>query len=106
MSVISLADAKAFLDVIHSADDAKLQALLNGAEAEALRFLDRPHFSGLCPCDEVSTEPVSDDELPDDVRTGVLTLLQARYQASPDEALKLREIAEQMLFPHRCRLGV
>lgn len=106
MSVILLADAKAFLDVIHAEDDAKLQALLNGAEAEALRFMDRQHFAGLCPCDEVSTEPVSDFSMPDDVRTGILTLLQARYQASPDEALKLREIAEQMLFPHRCRLGV
>lgn len=105
MSLIPLADAKAYLYVIHSADDAKLQALLDSAEAEALRFMDRSHFGELCPCGEVSSEPVS-EWLPDDVRTGVLTLLQARYQASPDEALKLRVVAEQMLFPHRCHLGV
>ena len=35
MSVISLADAKAFLDVIHDSDDSKLQNLLDAAESEA-----------------------------------------------------------------------
>jgi len=35
MSVITLSEAKAFLDVIHSSDDTKLQLLLDAAEDEA-----------------------------------------------------------------------
>ncbi|MCB1836276.1 MAG: head-tail connector protein [Alcanivoracaceae bacterium] len=104
MSVITLADAKAYLDVIHSADDDKLQSMLDGAEAEALNFMDRDQFGELCPCDS-NFESESQSLLPD-VRTGVLILLQASYQASPGDALQLRRVAEIKLMPYRCNLGV
>lgn len=110
MSIIPLAEAKQFLDVIHSSDDAKLQALLDGAEREALNYMDREDFTELCPCESEIDSDLSSEEdtygMPAVVRTAVLLLLQAVYQATPDEADKLRAQAETKLFPHRCKLGV
>lgn len=103
MSVIDLQTAKQFLDVIHSADDAKLQMLLNGAEREALDFMNRDAFG----VEDCSSEPSSEPEvMPDSVRIGVLLLLQAAYQATPDDATKLRTAAEVKLMPYRCYMGV
>lgn len=104
MSIILLAEAKRYLDVIHNGDDDKLQSLLDGAEAEALNFMDRTSFGELCPCDS-NFESESEGMLPD-VKTGVLVLLQAVYQASPADAEQLRNVAETKLMPYRCRLGV
>lgn len=109
MSTIDLAVAKQFLDVIHTADDTKLQMLLDGAEDEALQFMDRSGFGSLCPCDsDCESEPSSESEpgIPNSVTVGVLLLLQASYQATPDEIPKLRAAAEVKLMPYRCRLGV
>lgn len=107
MSWIELADAKAFLDVIHDADDAKLQQLLDAAEDEALQFMDRADFAELCAADDASSEASSETPLmPDSVRLGVYLLLQAAYQATPDDAEQLRHVAETKLMPYRCRLGV
>lgn len=108
MSVILLDEAKDFLDVIHSADDDKLQSLLDGAEAEALEFMDRDDFYELCGCESSSEESSSSSsqEMPADVVVGCLLLLQASYQASPADAQQLRDLAEIKLMPHRCKLGV
>lgn len=121
MSVIDLSEAKAFLDVIHDADDSKLQMLLDAAEDEAAQFMWRVAVNGACrtmplnvidpsaPSDAV-LEPVADDiesgELPASVKVGVLLLLQASYQAAPDEVEKLRSAAEVKLTPYRCGMGV
>lgn len=103
MSVIDLETAKQFLDVIHNADDAKLQMLLDGAEREALDFMNRSEFWA----EECSSESSSQPEgMPDSVRLGVLLLLQASYQATPDDAAKLRAAAEVKLMPSRCYMGV
>ena len=108
---ITLQQAKDFLDVIHSADDDKIQILLDGAMDEALQFMDRESFGEICPCDsESESESESPSEyggtMPDSVRVAVLMLLQANYQSSPDDALQLRKVAEIKLMPYRCRLGV
>lgn len=104
MSVLPLTDAKTFLDVIHGADDAKLQILLDGAEGEALHFMNRSAFSGGC---DIAIEPPSEpDVMPASVKIGVLLLLQASYQATPDDAAKLRNAAEIKLMPYRCWMGV
>ncbi|AHG63185.1 head-tail connector protein [Advenella mimigardefordensis] len=100
MSAINLEDAKAFLDVIHEADDGKLQILLDAAEDEALQFIDAPY--PYIP----DSEPVSEPALPASFVMGVLLLLQANYQATPDDARKLRDAAEIKLMPFRCGLGV
>ena len=93
MSVITLADAKSFLDVIHDSDDSKLQNLLDASEDEAAGFLN------VASLDEWT-------ELPWSVYIGVLLLLQANYQASPDDIPKLRMAAETKLMPHRVEMGV
>lgn len=93
MSVISLADAKAFLDVIHNSDDSKLTNLLEAAEDEAARFL--------------NVESLTEwTELPFSIFIGVLLLLQSNYQASPDDMPKLRSAAESKLMPYRVEMGV
>lgn len=106
MSVIDLQTAKDFLNVIHGDDDSKIQLLLDGAEDEALQFLDRQSFSDICECDSSSEEVESEAQLPASIKVGVLFLLQANYQASPDDVPKIRKAAEIKLFPYRCRLGI
>ena len=93
MSIITLADAKAFLDVIHTSDDTKLTNLLESAEDEAAKFLNVANL------DEWT-------ELPFSIYIGVLLLLQSNYQASPDDMAKLRMAAETKLMPYRVEMGV
>lgn len=101
MSIITLEIAKQYLDVIHNSDDAKLQRLLDGAEDEAAQYMNRS-LSDLLP-EEVSSE--NPDDLPGSVLLGVMLLLQAVYQATPDDAEKLRKAAEVKLAPYRCGWG-
>ena len=106
MSLIPLDTAKSFLDVIHDWDDAKLQLLLDGAEDEACQFMGRQSRDGLCNCEESSEAVSSEPGLPPSVVIGVLLLLQASYQAAPDEIATLRKAAEVKLMPYRCGMGV
>ena len=93
MSVITLADAKSYLDVIHTYDDDKLQNLLDAAEDEAARFLNVDSLTEYT-------------ELPLAIYIGVLLLLQSNYEASPDDMPKLRSAAESKLMPYRVEMGV
>lgn len=93
MSMIALVDAKNFLDVIHSADDDKLQNLLDAAEDEAAKFINVDSLE-------------SYSELPFSIVIGVLFLLQANYQADVDDIPKLRAAAETKLMPYRYLMGV
>ena len=93
MSVITLADAKSYLDVIHTYDDDKLQNLLDAAEDEAARFLNVASLTEYT-------------ELPWAIYIGVLLLLQSNYEASPDDMPKLRSAAESKLMPYRVEMGV
>lgn len=93
MTVIALESAKAFLDVIHDADDIKLQMLLDGAIDGAERFIGRQLV-------EVAAAE-SNQLLPANIVVGVMLFLQADYQASPDDAVKLRAAAEVKLRPYR-----
>ena len=101
MSIITLEIAKQYLDVIHNSDDAKLQRLLDGAEDEAAQYMNRS-LADLLP-EEVSSE--NPDDLPGSVVLGVMLLLQAAYQATTDDAEKLRRAAEVKLAPYRCGWG-
>lgn len=100
MSQITLSEAKAFLDVIHNSDDAKLQLLLDAAEDEARAFMNRDDLI------EWDSNVSSTDPIPGSIKIGVLLLLQANYQASPDDADKLRKVAEIKLMPYRLEMGV
>ena len=101
MSVLNLEKVKSFLDVIHSADDAKLQMLLDGAEDEAAQFMNRLNVY------EWESEYVFDSEylMPPGCLVGILLLMQASYQAGPDDADKLRKAAETKLMPYRLDIG-
>ena len=98
MSTISLEQAKQFLDVIHDEDDAKLQLLLNAAEDEACQFMGGESLTILL--DETTAE------LPASITMGVMILLQANYQATPEDAAKLRKAAEIKLTPYRIGWGI
>lgn len=100
MSQLTLSEAKGFLDVIHSADDAKLQLLLDAAEDEARAFMNRDDLI------EWNSNVSSTDPIPGSIKIGVLLLLQANYQANPDDADKLRKAAEIKLMPYRLEMGV
>ena len=108
MSVISLDTAKAMLDVIHNADDAKLQLLLDGAEDEAVQFMNRgmlePSPAAIL-VDGVLVVAPPLEKPPASMVVGVLLLMQASYQASPEDAEKLRRAAEVKLHPFRIGLG-
>ena len=93
MSIITLADAKSYLDVIHTYDDDKLQNLLDAAEDEAARFLNVASLTEYT-------------ELPWAIYIGVLLFLQSNYEASPDDMPKLRSAAESKLMPYRVEMGV
>jgi hypothetical protein len=99
MSAIDLDDAKQFLDVIHDADDGKLQILLDAAEDEAMQYMNRSDLI------EFDSEQ-SSEGLPSSIKMGIFLLLQANYQASPDDIKKLREAAETKLNPYRLCIGV
>lgn len=110
MSVVLLADLKRHLRLTHDSDDLLLQQLLDGAEGEALAFMDRdslPRIGEACPdeCDTARVEnPVSDgDDLEPSVRIAIFLLAQADYEAQDMAALKA--VAHGKLWPFRCRLG-
>jgi hypothetical protein len=100
MSVMTLAEAKSFLDVIHNSDDSKLQLLLDAAEDEARMFMNRDDLI------EWDTNNSTTDPVPGSIKIGVLLLLQSNYEASPDDAEKLRRAAEIKLMPYRLEMGV
>ena len=102
MSVISLSVAKTYLDVIHSSDDVKLQMLLDGAEDEAIQFMNRTDLTEWDSALIIN----SDYFMPMGVVVAVMLLLQANYQASTDDIDKLREAAETKLTPFRLNMGV
>lgn len=100
MSVITLSEAKSFLDVIHTSDNDKIQLLLDAAEDEAKQFMNRDDL------EEWDSTISSTDPIPASVKIGVLLLLQSNYQATPDESEKLRKSAEIKLQPYRLELGI
>lgn len=110
MSVIALATAKAYLRVTHSADDTLLQTLLDAAEDEALRFMNRSELPGL-PYDlpeDSSSEPdvASEVQVAPSVVVGVCLLVKAQYDET--EGAKVsdwRKAAETVLQPYRTEMG-
>lgn len=123
MSIVTVVEFKAYAAVIGSADDARIQLLIDGAEDEALQFLGRktlPRTNEPCPrcCDDCESEsditslsdldPVSDSgDLAPVVRNAILLLTQTLYEiASPNEMTTARAVAISMLRPYRCGLGI
>lgn len=120
MTVLSVAEVRAFLRITHTNDDELLLQLIAGAEAEALMWMDRqdlPRAGEDEPPDECDTSVIIDvisegTSLAPDVRVALFHLVQARYEGSPKFAAgenteidKLRSAALAILAPHRRRHG-
>lgn len=111
MSTVTVAEVKRWCRVIHSADDVLLQDLIDQAEDEALRFLNRtePPTLPLDYPDVSSSEdiPSSGDPAAQSYIKAVCILVQAYYEIpDPDKQQKMRQNAETVLFPYRTSLGV
>lgn len=113
MSVVTIEEIKDYLGVIHDQDDSKLQILLDGAEDEALQFLDRDTLPlvGDSAIDETDSNqpdpPETTDELAYAVKVGIYLVVQAMYDgADAAEMLRVRKAAEIKWMPYRNRLGV
>lgn len=111
MSETSLDTVKNRLRVTHSLDDSALQQMLDAAEDEALRFLNRSLLPTL-PVDYPSSEgeeenPSSDDPVAPSVTEAICLLVSASYDAhTPEAMMALRRAAETKLMPYRVGLGV
>ena len=79
-------------------------SLLDGAEDEALQYMNRTVFAELCEND--SNFDSSSATIPASVKVAVLMLLQANYQSSPEDQASLRSVAETLLTPYRCGMGI
>ena len=110
MSQITVAQVKAWLRVIGSADDGLLQDLIDGAEDEACRYLNRSELPTLpleYPSESSSEEiPSSEDPVAPSVRQAIFYLVQSKYEGKVDDTAKIRSIAETLLQPYRNELGV
>lgn len=116
MSVIQLSDVKALLRYTHDSDDAMLQNLINAAESELCRFLNRKQLPTL-PQDYPPVFDSNGDPLPEVVATienvapEVLPCVAMLVKAQADDvtatdAAALRRAAEVKLFPYRVRMGI
>lgn len=111
MSAVSVSQAKAYLRVTHSSDDALLQRLINSAEDEALAYLDRASLPrrGEFVVDEAdsNTPPLADVDVSPAVLGGIYLLVQAMYEGKDAaEMAAVREVVMQKCFPYRNALGL
>ena len=112
VSDITLDETKEFLRVIHDDDDALIQSLIEGAEDEAKRFLNRSQLPTLpfeYPASSDASEevPSSNDPVAPSVKVAIWFLVQRSYEMpDPDKQMKLRVAAETLLMPYRDDLGV
>lgn len=117
MSIISLADARAHLAVIHSDDDALIQGCIDAAEAYAANYMNRPPLAdpqvvpwvGQGAAEDSSSSSSSEPLVPADVRQAVLMLVgeyyEHRTQGVTTGYTKLPAV-ESILHFHRVGLGL
>ena len=112
MSAVTLDQMKAYLRVTHNADDVLLQDLIDGAEDEALRYLDRESLprrneAADTEADSNTPEPASDaDDLAPTIRIGIYLIVQSMYEGKDaSEVAACRQAAEIKWQPYRGRIG-
>lgn len=111
MSEVTLEQVKADLRVIHDADDILLQELIDAAEQECCRFLNRQYLPTLpleYPGESSSEEiPSHADPIAPDVARGVILIVRADYsETDPLKRAQWRQAAESLWMPYRTGLGV
>jgi len=99
VSYVELPIVRAWLRVIGTADDVLIQRLIDQAEDEAMRFLNRTM---------PPTLPLEyDDPVAPSFEKAICILVQAAYeQPDPDKAAKMRDNAFALLWPYRAMIGV
>jgi len=97
MSQVSLDKAKRHLRITHGNSDVLIQECIDAAEDEAEKF------TGVDI--EILTSSSSDATAPS-WELGVLLLVQAHYDGSPEQQETYRAAAEVKLMPFRCNLGI
>lgn len=110
MSVIALSTVKAYIRVTHNSDDVLLGLLLDGAEQEAMRYMNRRELPGAAYTlpEDSSSEPdiTTEPDVAADVVVAVSMLVRLQYDAlDPDDAMKWRRAAETLLQPYRTEMG-
>jgi hypothetical protein len=116
VSQVTLQETKEYLRVIHSGDDALIQTLIDSAEDEACRFLNRENLPTLpleYPAESSSDGPYSEevpssqDPIAPSVKLAIFYLVQRAYeQMDPDKEARVRQSAETIMMPFRRGLGV
>lgn len=113
MSAIDIEIAKRRLRVIGNFNDEDIQQALDGAEIEAIRYMNRtqlptfPHDFPSCCSSSSEDVPSSEDPVVPDVVEGVILLVLASYNATtPEEVAGYRRAAETKLHPYRVCIGV
>jgi len=104
MALVTLQQAKDYLDVIHDFDDTKIQLALDAAHDEAIQFLGYDKLADFQTFLASAENPYENP--PPSVQQGILALVDANYQASVQDIEGLRDIAEVKLMPFRIELGV
>lgn len=110
MAVIALTTVKQYIRVTHNSDDALLGILLDGAEQEAMRYMNRSELPGVVYAlpEDSSSEPdiTTEPAIAADVVVAVSMLVRLQYDAlDPDDAMKWRRAAETLLQPYRTEIG-
>jgi hypothetical protein len=113
MSSVRVAQLRAYLRITHRLDDAVLQDAINGAEEEALAYMDREVLPrrgefAVDECDSNTPPPVSDsNDLSPLARIGIYKVAQGLYEGKDAAEMEaIRESARRDWFPFRNRLGV
>ena len=111
MSQVTVEEVKRYLRVTHASDDVLLQELIDAAEQEICRYLNRSELPTL-PLEypeegSSEEEPSSTDPVAPDVRIAVITLVKAEYEGqTPEEIARYREAAINKVQPYRVGQGV
>jgi len=90
-----LDDVKEAMRVIHSADDALLQRLINSASFEYIQF---------CNIEVDSDDVIA--PIAEDAFQGLVLMVQADYSADPEKRDAYRKAAETLWMPYRVSMGV
>lgn len=115
MSQVTVEEVKRYLRVTQASDDVLLQELIDAAEQEICRYLNRSELPTLpleYPVEDslgaiAEEEPSSTDPVAPDVRISVITLVKAEYEGqTPEEIARYREAAINKAQPYRVFQGV
>lgn len=109
MSTVTVDQIKQYLRITHNSDDAMLQLLIDGAEDEALVFLNRdllPRRNDV-EFDSNDAEISDSDDIAPVVRMGIYLIVQGMYEGKDANEMEvIRHAAEVKWMPYRANLGV